>query len=189
MPVGGGVSLADMMAKLQDKRMSELPVVIKADVQGSAEAIVGSLDNLATDELRARIILSAAGASTESDVLLAKGANAPILGFNVRASAQARALADREGVEIRYYAIIYDLLDDIKGVLSGMLAPIQRETMLGNAEVLQVFEITKVGKVAGCRVTDGLVRKGARIRTIRDDVVIQEMGTLQTLKRFKDEVN
>jgi translation initiation factor IF-2 len=189
MPVGGGVSLADMMAKLQDKRLSELPVVIKADVQGSAEAIVGSLDKLGTDEVRARIIHSAAGAITESDVLLAKGANAPILGFNVRASAQARALAEREGVEIRYYAIIYDLIDDIKGVLSGMLAPIQRETFLGNAEVLQVFDISKVGKVAGCKVVDGVVRKGAKVRIIRQDIVLQEMGTLVTLKRFKDEVN
>ena len=189
MPVGGGVSLADMMAKLQDKRVSELPVVIKADVQGSAEAIVSSLDKISTDEVRARIIHSAAGAITESDVLLAKGANAPILGFNVRASAQARALAEREGVEIRYYAIIYDLIDDIKGVMSGMLAPIQRETFLGNAEVLQVFDISKIGKIAGCRVTDGVVRKGAKVRVIRQDVVLQEMGTLVTLKRFKDEVN
>jgi translation initiation factor IF-2 len=189
MPVGGGASLADMMAKLQDKRVSELPVIIKADVQGSAEAIVSSLRGISTDEVNARIILSGAGAITESDVLLAKGANAPILGFNVRASAQARTLADREGVEIRYYSIIYDLIDDIKGVLSGMLAPIQRETFLGNAEVLQVFDISKVGKIAGCRVTDGVVRKGAKVRIIRQDVVLQEMGTLVTLKRFKDEVN
>ena len=188
-PVGGGVSLADMMAKLQDKRVSEAPLIIKADVQGSAEAIVTSLEKISTDEVRARIIHSAAGAITESDVLLAKGANAPILGFNVRASAQARALAEREGVEIRYYAIIYDLLDDIKGVLSGMLAPIQRETFLGNAEVLQVFDISKVGKVAGCKVVDGVVRKGAKVRIIRQDIVLQEMGTLVTLKRFKDEVN
>ncbi|WP_374470747.1 translation initiation factor IF-2, partial [Phenylobacterium sp.] len=184
-----GASLADMMARLADKKVSELPVIIKADVQGSAEAIVGSLDKLATDEVRARIILSGAGAISESDVLLAKGAGAPILGFNVRASKQARDLAEREGVEIRYYAIIYDLIDDIKGVLSGMLAPIQRETFLGNAEVLQVFDITKVGRVAGCRVTDGVVRKGARVRIIRQDVVVLELGTLQTLKRFKDEVN
>jgi translation initiation factor IF-2 len=189
MPVGGGVSLADMMAKLQDKKVSELPVIVKADVQGSAEAIVGSLEGISTDEVRARIIHSAAGAITESDVLLAKGANAPILGFNVRASAQARALAERENVEIRYYAIIYDLIDDIKGVLSGMLAPIQRETFLGNAEVLQVFDISKIGKIAGCRVTDGVVRKGAKVRIIRQDIVLQEMGTLVTLKRFKDEVN
>jgi translation initiation factor IF-2 len=182
-------SLADMMARLADKKVSELPVLIKADVQGSAEAIVGALDKLATDEVRARIILSGAGAINESDVLLAKSAGAPLLGFNVRASKQARDLAEREGVEIRYYAIIYDLIDDIKGVLSGMLAPIQRETFLGNAEVLQVFDITKVGKVAGCRVTEGVVRKGARVRIVRQDVVVLELGVLQTLKRFKDEVN
>jgi len=188
-PIAGGTTLADMMAKLQDKRVSELPVIIKADVQGSAEAIVGALDKLGTDEVRARIILSGAGAISESDVMLAKGANSPILGFNVRASKQARELADREGVEIRYYAIIYDLVDDIKGVLSGMLAPLQRETFLGNAEVLQVFDITKVGKVAGCRVTEGTVRKGARVRIVRQDVVVLELGVLQTLKRFKDEVN
>jgi translation initiation factor IF-2 len=121
--------------------------------------------------------------------MLAKGAGSAIIGFNVRASKQARDLAEREGVEIRYYAIIYDLIDDIKGVLSGMLAPIQRETFLGNAEVLQAFDITKVGRVAGCRVTEGVVRKGARVRIIRADVVILELGVLQTLKRFKDEVN
>jgi translation initiation factor IF-2 len=189
-PVGAGAtSMADMMAKLQDKKYRELPLVIKADVQGSAEAIIGSLDAMSTDEVRARIILSGAGAISESDVMLAKGAGAPLIGFNVRASAQARALAEREGVEIRYYAIIYDLLDDIKGVLSGMLAPIQRETFLGNAEVLQAFDISKVGKIAGCRVTEGVVRKGAKVRIIRDDIVVLELGTLQTLKRFKDEVN
>ena len=129
--VGSGASLADMMAKLADKKVSELPVLVKADVQGSAEAIVGSLEKIGTDEVRARIILSGAGGINESDVMLAKGAGASILGFNVRASKQARELAEHEGVEIRYYAIIYDLLDDIKGVLSGMLAPIQRETFLG----------------------------------------------------------
>ncbi len=186
-PVGGG-SLAEMMAKLADKKVSELPVLIKADVQGSAEAIVGSLDNLGNEEVRARIILSGAGGINESDVMLAKGAGASILGFNVRASKQARQLAEHEGVEIRYYAIIYDLLDDIKGVLSGMLAPIQRETFLGAAEVLQAFDISKVGRIAGCRVREGVVRRGARVRIIRQDVVVLELGTLQTLKRFKDEV-
>jgi translation initiation factor IF-2 len=188
-PVGAGSTLAEMMAKLADKKVSELPLLIKADVQGSAEAIVTSLDKIGTDEVRARIILSGAGQINESDVMLAKGSGAPILGFNVRASRQARDLAEREGVEIRYYAIIYDLLDDIKGVLSGMLSPIQRETFLGNAEVLQVFDITKVGKVAGCRVTEGTVRKGSRVRIVRDGVVVLELGVLQTLKRFKDEVN
>ncbi|MEM9965476.1 MAG: translation initiation factor IF-2 [Asticcacaulis sp.] len=184
-----GVSLSDMMSKLQDKKVQELQLIVKSDVQGSAEAIVGSLEKVGNDEVRARIIHSGAGAITESDVQLAKGSGAPIIGFNVRASKQARDLAEREGVEIRYYAIIYDLIDDIKGVLSGMLSPIQRETFLGNAEILEVFDITKVGRVAGCRVTEGRVQKGARIRILRDDVVIQEMGVLSTLKRFKDEVN
>jgi translation initiation factor IF-2 len=187
-PIAAGATLADMMAKLQDKKVSELPVIIKADVQGSAEAIVGSLDKLGTDEVRARIILSGAGAISESDVMLAKGSGSPILGFNVRASSQARQLAEREGVEIRYYSIIYDLIDDIKGVLSGMLAPEQRETFLGNARVLQVFDITKVGKVAGCRVTEGVVRRGARVRIVREDIVVLELGVLETLKRFKDDV-
>ncbi|HEY2751416.1 translation initiation factor IF-2, partial [Phenylobacterium sp.] len=184
-----GASLAEMMSKITDKKASELPLVIKADVQGSTEAIVGSLDKIGTEEVRARIILSGAGAISESDVMLAKGAGSAILGFNVRASKQARDLAEREGVEIRYYSIIYDLLDDIKGVLSGMLAPIQRETFLGNAEVLQAFDISKIGRVAGCRVTEGVVRKGARVRIVRADIVVLELGTLQTLKRFKDEVN
>ncbi|HEV7227486.1 translation initiation factor IF-2 [Brevundimonas sp.] len=184
-----GASLADMMAKLGSKKISELPVVVKSDVQGSGEAIAASLEKMGNDEVRARIVMQGAGGITESDVNLAKSAGAPILGFNVRASKQARDLAEREGVEIRYYAIIYDLLDDMKGVLSGMLAPIQRETFLGNAQVLQVFDISKVGKIAGCRVSEGVVRKGAKVRIIRDDVVVLELGTLQTLKRFKDEVN
>ena len=186
---GGSVSLVDMMAKLGSKKISELPVVIKSDVQGSSEAIAASLEKMGNDEVRARIVYSGAGGITESDVNLAKSAGAPILGFNVRASKQARDLAEREGVEIRYYSIIYDLLDDMKGVLSGMLAPLQRETFLGNAQVLQVFDISKIGKIAGCRVTEGVVRKGARVRIIRDDVVVLELGVLNTLKRFKDEVN
>ncbi|MFY8142143.1 MAG: translation initiation factor IF-2, partial [Caulobacter sp.] len=172
------VSLVDMMSKLGSKKISELPVVIKSDVQGSGEAISGSLEKMGNDEVRARVVYSGAGGITESDVQLAKSAGAPILGFNVRASKQARDLADREGVEIRYYAIIYDLLDDMKGVLSGMLAPLQRETFLGNAQVLQVFDISKTGKIAGCRVSEGVVRKGAKVRIIRDDVVVLELGTL-----------
>ena len=182
-------SLESMMAKFKDSSAKELPILIKADVQGSAEAIVGSLEKLAHEEVRARVVLSGVGAINESDVQLAKGSGAPIIGFNVRASKDARDLAEREGVEIRYYAIIYDLIDDIKGVMSGMLAPHTRETFLGNAEVLEVFTISKVGKVAGVRVTEGVVRKGAKVRILRDNVVIQEMGTLTTLKRFKDEVN
>jgi translation initiation factor IF-2 len=188
---GPGVrtSLESMMAKFKDSSAKELPVLVKADVQGSAEAIVGSLDKLAHEEVRARVVLSGVGAINESDVQLAKTSGSPVIGFNVRASKEARDLAEREGVEIRYYNIIYDLIDDIKGVMSGMLAPLTRETFLGNAEVLEVFSISKVGKVAGCRVTDGIVRKGAKVRILRDNVVIQEMGVLSTLKRFKDEVN
>jgi translation initiation factor IF-2 len=186
---GRGNSLEQMMARIKDTSLSELPILIKADVQGSAEAIVGALAKLGTDEVRARVVHSGVGAINESDVQLAKTSGGSVIGFNVRASKEARELAEREGVEIRYYAIIYDLIDDIKGVMSGMLAPINRETFLGNAEVLQVFQISKVGKVAGCRVSDGIVRKGAKVRILRDNVVIQEMGVLTTLKRFKDEVN
>ena len=188
--VGGGASasLAEMMAKLQNKQVKELTLVIKGDVQGSTEAIIGSLEKLGNEEVRARIIHSGVGGITESDVQLAKGSGAPIIGFNVRASKQARDLAEREGVELRYYSIIYDLIDDIKGVLSGMLSPIQRETWLGNALVLEVFNITKVGNVAGCRVTEGVVRRGTRVRVLREDVVIVELGTLQTLRRFKEDV-
>jgi len=188
-PSRTGTSLESMMAKFKDSTAKELPILIKADVQGSAEAIVGSLEKLAHEEVRARVVLSGVGAINESDVQLAKGSGAPIIGFNVRASKEARDLAEREGVEIRYYNIIYDLIDDIKGVMSGMLAPLTRESFLGNAEVLEVFQISKVGKVAGCRVTEGVVRKGAKVRILRDNVVIQEMGVLTTLKRFKDEVN
>ncbi len=186
---GTRTSLESMMARFKDSTAKELPILIKADVQGSAEAIAGSLDKLAHEEVRARIVHSGVGAINESDVQLAKTSGAPVIGFNVRASKEARELAEREGVEIRYYAIIYDLIDDIKGVMSGMLAPLTRESFLGNAEVLEVFNISKVGKVAGCRVTDGVVRKGAKVRILRDNVVIQEMGVLTTLKRFKDEVN
>ena len=184
-----GTSLESMMAKFKESTAKELPVLIKADVQGSAEAIVGSLEKLAHEEVRARVVLSGVGGINESDVQLAKTSGAPVIGFNVRASKEARDLAEREGVEIRYYAIIYDLIDDIKGVMSGMLAPQTRETFLGNAQVLEVFNISKVGKVAGCRVSDGVVRKGSKVRILRDDVVIQEMGVLTTLKRFKDEVD
>ncbi|MEZ5959312.1 MAG: translation initiation factor IF-2 [Hyphomonadaceae bacterium] len=188
-PSRTGTSLESMMAKFKDSTAKELPVLIKADVQGSAEAIVGSLEELAHEEVRARVVLSGVGAINESDVQLAKGSGAPVIGFNVRASKEARDLAEREGVEIRYYNIIYDLIDDIKGVMSGMLAPLTRETFLGNAEILEVFNISKVGKVAGVKVTEGVVRKGAKVRILRDNVVIQEMGTLTTLKRFKEEVD
>jgi translation initiation factor IF-2 len=164
-----------------------LPVVLKADVQGSAEAIQGALAKLETDEVGVQILQAGVGGITESDVILAQASGAAVIGFNVRANATARERAKRDGVELRYYAIIYNVVDDIKAVLSGMLTPETREKFLGNAEILEVFNITKVGKVAGCKVTEGVVRRGAKVRLIRDNVVIHE-GELSTLKRFKDEV-
>ncbi|KQV84461.1 translation initiation factor IF-2 [Rhizobium sp. Root1220] len=181
-------SLEQMMSKLQDTGFKEFPLVIKGDVQGSIEAISGALDKLGTDEVRARIVHSGAGAITESDISLAEASNAAIIGFNVRANAQARSAAEREGIEIRYYNIIYDLVDDVKAAMSGLLSPERRETFLGNAEILEVFNITKTGKVAGCRVVEGKVERGAGVRLVRDNVVIHE-GKLKTLKRFKDEVS
>jgi len=164
-----------------------LPLVLKTDVQGSAEAIQGALAKLGTDEVGAQILQSGVGGITESDVILAHASGAAVFGFNVRANNQARERAKRDGVEIRYYNIIYNLVDDVKAALSGMLTPETREKFLGNAEILEVFTITKVGKVAGCKVTEGLMRRGAKVRLIRDNVVIHE-GELSTLKRFKDEV-
>jgi translation initiation factor IF-2 len=183
-----GTSLEQMMAQLQDAEIKELPIVIKGDVQGSVEAIVNALENLSTEEVRVRILHTGVGGVSESDVILAGASGAAVIGFNVRANKQARDEAERGGVEIRYYAVIYDLIDDIKGVLSGMLEPELRETFLGNAEILEIFSIAKHGKVAGCRVTEGSVRRGAKVRLIRDNVVIHE-GELSQLKRFKDDVN
>ncbi|MGZ9724092.1 translation initiation factor IF-2 [Rhizobium miluonense] len=181
-------SLEQMMTQLQTVGVKEFPLVVKGDVQGSIEAIAGALDKLGTDEVRARIVHSGAGGITESDISLAEASNAAIIGFNVRANAQARQFAEREGIEIRYYNIIYDLVDDVKAAMSGLLSPERRETFLGNAEILEVFNITKVGKVAGCRVTEGKVERGVGVRLVRDNVVIHE-GKLKTLKRFKDEVS
>jgi translation initiation factor IF-2 len=181
-------SLEQMMSKLQNTGFKEFPLVIKGDVQGSVEAIVAALDKLGTDEVRARIVHSGAGAITESDIALAESSDAAIIGFNVRANAQARTAAERGGIEIRYYNIIYDLVDDVKAAMSGLLSPERRETFLGNAEILEVFNITKTGKVAGCRVIEGKVERGAGVRLVRDNVVIHE-GKLKTLKRFKDEVS
>ncbi|MEZ5997773.1 MAG: translation initiation factor IF-2 [Hyphomonas sp.] len=183
-------SLDQLLTKLKEGSVetSELPVVVKGDVQGSVEAISQSLEKISTEEVRARVIHGAVGGISESDVLLARSSNAPIFAFNVRANKQARDLAEKEGVEIRYYSVIYDLIDDVKATLSGMLAPEKRETFIGYAEILEVFNITKVGKVAGCRITEGKVLRGCGVRLLRDDVVIHE-GKLKTLKRFKDEVN
>ncbi len=184
---GGRSSLEQMMSQMKDAGRKEFPILVKADVQGSAEAIVQALEKLATDEVASRVIHYGVGGISESDVQLAAASGAVILGFNVRANAQAREAAERTGIEIRYYNIIYDLVDDVKQAMSGLLAPTLRETFLGNAEILEIFNISKVGKVAGCRVTEGVVQRGARVRLIRDNVVVHE-GTLSTLKRFKDEV-
>jgi len=185
-PIARG-SLEQMMSDLKLAGRAEFPLVIKGDVQGSVEAIIGALEKLNTDEVAARVLHSGVGAITESDITLAEASGAAIIGFNVRANRQARDAADRAGVELRYYNIIYNLVDDVKAAMSGMLSPERRETFLGNAEILEVFNITKVGKVAGCRVTEGMVERGASVRLLRDNVVIHE-GKLGTLKRFKDEV-
>ena len=179
-------SLEQMMSQLKTTGRKEFPLIIKADVQGSLEAIVGSLEKLGTDEVAARVIHSGVGGITESDVTLSHSSGAAIIGFNVRAHKEARELAERDGVEIRYYNIIYDLVDDVKKAMSGLLTPERRETMLGNAQILEVFNVSKVGKVAGCRVTDGKVERGAGVRLIRDNVVVHE-GKLSQLKRFKDD--
>src|SRR5262244_3347469 len=180
-------SLEQMMAQAKTSGRKEFPLVIKADVQGSVEAIIGALDKLATDEVAARVLHSGVGGISESDVTLAEASGVPIIAFNVRANKEAREAAERAGIEIRYYNIIYDLVDDVKKAMSGLLAPTLRETMLGNAQILEIFNISKVGKIAGCKVTDGTVERGANVRLIRDNVVIHE-GKLSQLKRFKDDV-
>ncbi|HXX06700.1 MAG TPA: translation initiation factor IF-2 [Pseudolabrys sp.] len=180
-------SLEQMMAQAKTSGRKEFPLVIKADVQGSVEAIIGALDKLATDEVAARVLHSAVGGISESDVTLAEASGVPIIAFNVRANKEAREAAERAGIEIRYYNIIYDLVDDVKKAMSGLLAPTLRESMLGNAQILEIFNISKIGKIAGCKVTDGTVERGANVRLIRDNVVIHE-GKLSQLKRFKDDV-
>ena len=180
-------SLEQMMAQANASGRKEFPLVVKADVQGSVEAIVGALEKLATDEVAARVLHAGVGGISESDVTLAEASGVPIIAFNVRANKEAREAAERAGIEIRYYNIIYDLVDDVKRAMSGLLAPTLRESMLGNAQVLEIFNISKIGKIAGCKVTDGSVERGANVRLIRDNVVIHE-GKLSQLKRFKDDV-
>jgi translation initiation factor IF-2 len=179
-------SLEQMMSQLKAAGRKEFPLIIKGDVQGSIEAIVGALEKLSTEEVAARVIFSGAGGITESDVTLAQASNAAVIGFNVRAHKEAREAAEQAGIEIRYYNIIYDLVDDVKKAMSGLLAPTLRETMLGNATIIEVFKVSKVGNVAGCRVTDGVVERGANVRLIRDSVVVHQ-GKLSQLKRFKDD--
>ncbi len=185
---GAATTLEQLMAKAKaDKDVAELPVLVKADVQGSAEAIVQALEKVGNDEVRVRVLHYGVGAITDSDVGLAEASGAPVIGFNVRANATARTAAQQKGVEIRYYSIIYDLIDDIKKAASGLLKAEVRETFIGYAQIREVFKVSNVGKVAGCLVTEGIARRSAGVRLLRDNVVIHE-GTLKTLKRFKDEV-
>ena len=185
---GAATTLEQLMAKAkEDKDVAELPVLVKADVQGSAEAIVQALEKIGNDEVRVRVLHYGVGAITDTDVGLAEASGAPIIGFNVRANASARNSSNQKGVELRYYSIIYDLVDDIKAAASGLLSAEVRENFIGYAEIREVFKVSGVGKVAGCLVTEGVARRSAGVRLLRDNVVIHE-GTLKTLKRFKDEV-
>ncbi|EAP81258.1 translation initiation factor IF-2 [Sulfitobacter sp. NAS-14.1] len=185
---GAATTLEQLMANAKvNETISELPLLIKADVQGSAEAIVQAMEKIGNDEVRVRVLHSGVGAITDTDVGLAEASNAPIIGFNVRANASARASANQKGVEIRYYSVIYDMVDDVKAAASGLLSNEIREHFIGYASIKEVFKVTGVGKVAGCLVTEGKASRAAGVRLLRDDVVIHE-GTLKTLKRFKDEV-
>ncbi len=183
----GRGTLAEMLARVQLGEQKEVAVVVKADVQGSAEAIGVTLGRLGNEEVKVRVLHSAVGQITESDVQLAKASGAVIVAFNVRATTQAREMAQRDGVDIRYYSIIYEVSDDIEKLYKGKLAPVQREKFLGYAQILQVFEVKRIGNVAGCRVTEGVVRRGAGVRLLREGVVIHQ-GELSTLRRFKDDV-
>jgi translation initiation factor IF-2 len=185
---GSATTLDQLLAKAKaDKDVKELPILVKSDVQGSAEAIVQAMEKIGNAEVRVRVLHSGVGAITESDVTLAEASHAPIIGFNVRANAPARESANQKGVEIRYYSIIYDLVDDVKAAASGLLSPEVKEKFVGYATIKEVFKITGVGKVAGCVVTEGVARRAAGVRLLRDNVVIHQ-GKLKTLKRFKDEV-
>ena len=184
----GASTLEQMMAKAkEDKNVSELQILVKADVQGSAEAIVQAMEKIGNDEVRVRVLHYGVGAITNTDVSLAEASNAPVIGFNVRANTSARQVANQKGVEVRYYSVIYDLVDDVKAAASGLLSAEIRENFIGYAQIKEVFKVSGVGKVAGCMVTEGVARRSAGVRLLRDDVVIHE-GTLKTLKRFKDEV-
>ena len=183
----GPGTLEQMFSEIESGGVGELPVVIKTDVHGSLEAILGAVGNLGGDEVAVRVLHAGVGGINESDIVLAAASKALVIGFNVRADAQAREIARRDKIDLRYYSVIYELIDDFKQILTGMLKPLLREQFLGNAEILEVFKVSKAGKIAGCRVTEGVMRQGARVRLLRDSVVVHE-GQLGTLKRFKDDV-
>jgi translation initiation factor IF-2 len=185
---GAATTLEQLMANAKaDESITELPIVVKADVQGSAEAISQAMEKIGNEEVRVRVLHSGVGAITESDIGLAEASGAPVFGFNVRANATARNVANQKGIEIRYYSVIYDLVDDVKAAASGLLSAEIKENFIGYANIKDVFKVSNVGKVAGCLVTEGVARRSAGVRLLRDNVVIHE-GTLKTLKRFKDEV-
>ncbi len=184
---GGRGTLEQMLSAIKEGKAAEVPILVKGDVQGSVEAIVASADKLSTDEVKARVLHAGVGGITESDVTLAKSAGAVIMGFNARPNKQAREAAERDGVDIRYYNVIYELTDQLRDMMAGELAPEAKEINLGTAEVRQVFAVSKVGKVAGCLVVDGTVKRGAHYRQLRDGIVLHE-GIIATLKHFKDDV-
>jgi len=179
--------LENMFSDMASGEVKTLPIIIKADVQGSQEALSASLLKLSNDEIKVQVVYAAVGGISESDINLAIASKAVIIGFNTRADAGARKLAEGNGIEIRYYNIIYDAVDEIKAAMSGMLTPDKKEEIIGNAEIRQVFRVSKIGSIAGCMVTSGLVRRSARLRLLRDNVVIFT-GELESLKRFKDDV-
>ena len=181
-------SLESMFSALKDKQAIEYPLVIKGDTQGTVEAIIGSLNKISTDEIKVRILHSGVGAITESDVTLAAASRAPLIGFNVRPNAKARQLAEREKISLRYYDVIYDLLEEVRGEMAGQLAPERIETVVGRAEVLQVFPAGKKDKAAGLLVLDGIIRKGLAARLTRDDVIVSRTN-IASLRRFKDDVS
>ena len=180
-------SVEQMLTAIAAGEAEELPIVIKTDVHGSLEAIRSALDKLGTEQVKARVLTGGVGALSESDISLAAASQAMVIGFNVRAIPQARDLAKRDNVEIRYHSIIYELIDEVKAAMGGLLSPDSHENFIGYAEIRQVFSVSKSGKVAGCMVTEGIIKRGCKVRLLRDNVVIHE-GSLKTLRRFKDEV-
>jgi translation initiation factor IF-2 len=183
----GRGTLEELFSQIAAGEVKELPVVIKGDVQGSIEALQGTFDKLTRDDVKVKVLHGAVGAINESDITLARASNALIIGFNVRANPQAREMAKRDGVDIRYYSIIYDAADDVKRMMAGLLDPVYQEKFIGYAEVRDIFNISRVGTIAGCMITEGVVKRGAKVRLLRDNVVIHE-GSLGQLKRFKDDV-
>jgi translation initiation factor IF-2 len=179
--------LENMFSDMAAGEVKTLPIIIKADVQGSQEALSQSLLKLSNEEIKVQLVYSAVGGISESDINLAIASKAVVIGFNVRADGQARKVAEHNGIDVRYYNIIYDAVDELRAAMSGMLAPEKKEEVIGGAEIRQVFKVSKIGSIAGCMVTSGLVRRSARVRLLRNNVVIFT-GELESLKRFKDDV-